>query len=86
MLHTSSDTTFVTNFTECDPIRNPWCGRNETGKVVELVFLFALAVVGTLGNLLVILSIAVEKKAHKFGNMFIINLAIADVMVNFYFQ
>ncbi|XP_076802967.1 melatonin receptor type 1C-like [Clavelina lepadiformis] len=51
-------------------------------QVVEVVYLSLLAVVGTLGNLLVISSIVHARRVNEHGNVFVINLAIADILVN----
>ena len=44
-----------------------------------------LVIVGTVGNTLVITSILLEKKRiYQNGNMFIVNLAVADLIVSIY--
>ena len=56
-------------------------GAKET---VEVVFLTILSLVGSFGNLLVIFSIINDKRVQQHGNIFIINLAVADFMVIFF--
>lgn len=51
-------------------------------QVFEVTFLAVLAVTGTIGNLIVILSIIHAKLVHRNGNLFIINLALADLLVS----
>jgi len=82
--HTIYDITNRTQHTWCDHYEpdNPWYGWDGGGRILELLCLTLISLVGTAGNLLVILSIVVEKRAHKHGNMFIINLAVADLMVS----
>lgn len=41
-----------------------------------------ITVLGAVGNLIVIFSIALEKRVHAHGNIFIINLAVADFLVS----
>nr|CAB3254792.1 5-hydroxytryptamine receptor-like [Phallusia mammillata] len=50
-------------------------------KILEVVYLSFITVIGTIGNLLVIFSIIYAKRVHKSGNLFIINLAVADLIV-----
>ena len=64
---------------------NPYCGVFEAKEIVEVVFLFIATLVGTSGNLLVIFSIIYDKRVHRHGNVFIINLAVADLIVRFPF-
>ena len=74
-----------TNFTftkEDSEVDSPWKPYDEVLRTVELVYLIVLMVVGSLGNLLVISSIIHEKRVNKSGNIFIINLAVADLFVS----
>lgn len=66
----------------CDLAKNPWCGQFGTQQIFEVIYLTILTIFGIFGNLLVIFSIVLEKKAHKNANIFIINLAIADFVVS----
>nr|XP_018667208.2 dopamine D2-like receptor isoform X1 [Ciona intestinalis] len=50
-------------------------------QVVELIYLTILCVLGSVGNLVVIFSITLENRVHSHGNIFVINLAIADLLV-----
>lgn len=54
----------------------------ESVRIFEICYLSFLTVVGTVGNLLVIFSIIYAKRVHKSGNLFIINLAFADLIVS----
>jgi len=65
---------------------NPYCGVFGAIEIVDEIFLSALALVGVCGNLLVISSIVYDKKIHYYGNVFIINLAVADMMVRIWFH
>lgn len=74
-----------TNFTftkEDSEVDSPWKPYDEALRTVEMVYLIVLMVVGSLGNLLVISSIIHEKRVNKSGNIFIINLAVADLFVS----
>ena len=74
-----------TNFTftkEDSQVDSPWKPYDEALRTVEMVYLIVLMVVGSLGNLLVISSIIHEKRVNKSGNIFIINLAVADLFVS----
>ena len=77
--------TDITNLTftkEDSQVDSPWQPYDEVLRTVEMVYLIALMVVGSLGNLLVISSIIHEKRVNKSGNIFIINLAVADLFVS----
>ena len=50
--------------------------------MIEMAHLTIIAMLGSMGNFIVVLSIAVEKRTHKHGNIFIINLAVADLLVS----
>ena len=63
-------------------IDSPWKPYDENLRTIEMVYLIVLMVVGSLGNLLVISSIIHEKRVNKSGNIFIINLAVADLFVS----
>nr|XP_002130281.1 5-hydroxytryptamine receptor-like isoform X1 [Ciona intestinalis] len=74
------------NLTMCDlQPNNPYCGIYGPQRVVEAVYMTLLVVIGTIGNLMVIFSIMLEKRIHKNGNIFIINLAVADIFVTGFF-
>ena len=62
---------------------NPYCGIFGAQEIVDVIFLMLLALVGTCGNLLVIFSIIYDKRVHHHGNVFIINVAVADFLVRF---
>jgi len=51
------------------------------GEVFDISFLFIVTLVGTCGNLLVIFSIIFDKSVQQHGNLFIINLAVTDLLV-----
>ncbi|XP_039272327.1 melatonin receptor type 1C-like isoform X2 [Styela clava] len=51
-------------------------------QYLEVIYLTIITVLGTIGNLIVMFSIALEKRVHAHGNIFIINLAIADLIVS----
>jgi len=51
--------------------------------MIEIVVLIMVAVTGTFGNLLVITSIIYLHRQHKYGNMFLVNLAFADLLVSY---
>ena len=59
-----------------------WADKGKVEKIFELVYLSLLALVGSVGNLIVIFSIILEKRIHAHGNIFIVNLAIADLLVS----
>ena len=61
---------------------HPWENKHDAQKVVEIIYLSILAATGTLGNLMVIFSIALERRIHAHGNAFVINLAVADLLVS----
>ena len=67
---------------QLDP-ENLWCGRYDVKRILSLVYLLVLIIVGVFGNLLVILSVANSKKLYKNGNVFIVNLAIVDLLVSY---
>jgi len=50
-------------------------------ELIEVVYLSTISLMGTLGNLMVISSIVLQKQALKDGNIFLINLAFADLLV-----
>jgi len=51
-------------------------------ELIEVFFLVIISLMGTLGNLIVISSIILQKQALKNGNIFLINLAFADLLVS----
>lgn len=64
----------------CDQL-NPWCGQFGAQRMVEIIYLLTVVVVGTLGNILVICSILHANRLYKHGNVFVVNLAIVDLVV-----
>jgi len=52
------------------------------GRILDALYLSILIIVGTSGNLLVICSIIYVKRTNQNGNIFIINLALADLIVS----
>ncbi|XP_039258949.2 melatonin receptor type 1B-A-like isoform X1 [Styela clava] len=47
----------------------------------EFSYILLIIILGLFGNIIVISSIVLEKKIHTSGNIFIINLAVADLLV-----
>ena len=45
------------------------------------LFLVVLVLVSVLGNLLVVLAVKTDKSLRKLSNLFLVNLAIADLLV-----
>ncbi|CAK8693990.1 unnamed protein product [Clavelina lepadiformis] len=74
---------FSSNLSYCELYqpKNPYCGIFGPGEIIEVIFLSLCSVVGSVGNCMVIFSIILEKVVHQRGNMFIINLAVADLIV-----
>ena len=66
----------------CNFTLNPWCGQFGLQQYFEVFILMLMVGLGVLGNLLVILSIVIVGRTYKNGNIFIINLAIADLLVS----
>lgn len=62
--------------------QNPYCGQFGAEEIVDVIFLILFTLIGTAGNLLIISSIINESRAFKHGNLFIINLALADLIVS----
>lgn len=62
-------------------LENLWCGKYDVKRALSLVYLLVLITVGVFGNLLVILSVTNSKKLYNNGNVFIVNLAIVDLLV-----
>ena len=60
----------------------PYYMQYGAERIFDALYLTILTVVGTFGNLLVILSIIYTGRVNKNGNIFIINLAIADFVVS----
>jgi len=81
------NSTSIENLSYCQIYQptNPSCGIFGAIEIVDVIFLSTLTLVGVFGNLLVISSIIYDKKVHFYGNVFIINLAVADVMVGIAF-
>nr|CAB3254773.1 5-hydroxytryptamine receptor-like [Phallusia mammillata] len=72
--------TGASNFTTTvDP--NPWSGPMGPQQYFEVFYLSIVVVLGCFGNLTVIFSIVVENRVHAHGNAFVINLAVADLLV-----
>ena len=59
-----------------------WADRPLSELVAELIVLFLICIFGVFGNTLVIAALATEKNIFKSGNVFIINLAVADLLVS----
>jgi len=76
-----NNTTAETSFIDY----GPYYMQYRPGRIFDALYLTILSVVGTFGNLLVILSILHEGKIKTNGNIFIINLAIADLIVSMLF-
>ena len=55
-------------------------------KYLDVTVISCLMVVGTCGNVLILLSIFINSKLRKFANVFIINLAIADLVITTYIE
>ena len=68
----------------CNLTLNPWCGVFGGRQVFEVIYLLFVSVFGSIGNLLVISSIIYKRRLHKHGNIFIVNLAVADLIVSVY--
>ena len=49
---------------------------------MEVVCVLIIALFGTLGNLLVIFSVIFDGRVNQHGNIFAINLAVADLFVS----
>ena len=73
-----NNTTGVTPFVD----HGPYYMQYGAERIFDALYLTILTVVGTFGNLLVILSIIYAGRVNKNGNIFIINLAIADLIVS----
>ncbi len=66
-------------------------GNNDTIKSTPLflpshfipyiIFLVVMTSMGTFGNILIMVSVALDRKLQVLGNVFIVNLAIADLLV-----
>jgi len=54
---------------------------SQPQMIAEVLYLTLIVVLGTIGNLTVIFSIVLERRVHMNGNIFVINLAIADLLV-----
>ena len=63
---------------------NPWCELSVEQKSIEVAYLLIIAIFGTLGNLMLIVSIVLESRTYRLGNIFIINLAFADFIVSIF--
>ena len=68
----------------CNSSQNYWCENFGTQQIIEVIYLTLLTILGIFGNLLVICSISLEKKLFKQANIFIVNLAFADLVVSLY--
>ncbi len=47
-----------------------------------VIFLIVMALMGTFGNILIMLSVAMNKKLQLISNVFVVNLAIADLSIS----
>lgn len=73
------------------PLTSPWLEEWSTGSyrhhiitdfdIVYLVLLSITTVVGNFGNVMVIGAVLTHRPLRKEGNIFIVNLAIADLCV-----
>ncbi|XP_064609462.1 melatonin receptor type 1A-like [Liolophura sinensis] len=59
----------------------PLLQKNPPLAITYITILSVCGVSGTFGNILVIVSILATKKIRTIGNMFILNLAVADLLV-----
>ncbi|XP_064609463.1 melatonin receptor type 1A-like [Liolophura sinensis] len=59
----------------------PLLQKNPPLAIAYITILIVCCVCGTLGNILLIVSILATKKIRTIGNMFILNLAVADLLV-----
>jgi len=57
----------------------------DPSVIVDIIFLATLTICGTAGNLLIICSVIHAKTVLRNGNVFIINLACADLTVSLWF-
>ena len=51
-------------------------------EAIEVIYLCCVAISGTLGNILIILSLRHSCKMFSCGNLFIANLALSDILVS----
>ena len=58
------------------------CNNYARAWIFDLIFHVFLIIIGTFGNLTVIASLIVQKKLNKNGNILIVNLAVADLIVS----
>jgi len=73
-----NNTTAAKSFIDYEPYYRQYGAE----RIFDALYLTILTVVGTFGNLLVILSIVYAGRVNKNGNIIIINLAIADFVVS----
>ena len=53
---------------------------------IYLTIQSSACLVGTFGNILILTALAINKDMHKGRNMFLINLAVSDLLVTFFIQ
>ena len=53
----------------------------DAGTVILGAFLLVLILVSIVGNILVCIAVATEKQLRKLSNLFLVSLAIADLLV-----
>ena len=68
----------------CNSTKNPGCREFGGRQIFEVIYLIFISVFGSSGNLLVILSVLFKKRLYKHGNIFIVNLAVADFYVSLF--
>lgn len=66
----------------CDIRTNPWCEEFGVRQYVELIYLLLVTFCGSVGNIVVILSLSVFGNILQNGNLFTLNLAVADLIVS----
>lgn len=54
---------------------------NEWSRMARLILLSCLSVVGSVGNVFMISSVMIEDQLKKAGNAFVVNVALADLLV-----
>ncbi|XP_043478166.1 adenosine receptor A1-like [Leptopilina heterotoma] len=64
-----------------DPDVSPVTLSEDWSRVARLLLLASLAVVGSVGNVFMISAVMVEDHLRKIGNAFLVNVALADLMV-----
>ncbi|XP_072032965.1 melatonin receptor type 1B-B-like [Amphiura filiformis] len=59
-----------------------WTDRDKTINIIYLIVCILLTVTGTIGNALVIGAVLIHRKLHVLSNVFIVNLAVTDLIVS----